>query len=130
MEELNKELSKVSDPYIINVAIAPRPASRPRFSSKGQVYNDPSYKKWLSDFSEIVRREWEYDCLEHVSHIAIVFNGQTKRADLDNLLKACLDGLVYSCVLKNDNLKVLDSIETSFIHVLNSEPSIFIKIFP
>lgn len=126
----NDEIRNVSDPYIINVDIRPRPASRPRFSSRGQVYNDPSYKQWLSDFGEIVRREWEYGALEHISHIEIIFNGPTRRGDLDNYLKACLDGLVYSRVLKNDNLTVLDSIETSFVHQLDTEPWIFIKIMP
>jgi len=126
----NDELRNVSDPYILNIDIPPRPASRPRFSSKGQVYNDPSYKDWLSNFSEIVRRDWLYDCLTHISHIEIVFNGPTKRGDLDNYLKSCLDGLVYSRVIKNDNLSVLDSIQTSFVHVKDADPWIFIKIYP
>lgn len=124
------ELQNVSDPYILNVNIQPRPASRPRFSSKGQVYSDPTYKAWLSDFSEIVRREWEEGALESVSHIQIVFNGPTRRGDLDNYLKACLDGLVYSRVLRNDNLAVIDSIETNFVHTKIGDPWIFIKIYP
>ena len=126
----NEILQNSSDPYIINVDIQPRPASRPRFSSKGQVYSDPSYKSWLPDFSEIVRRDWDYEPLDRISHIEIIFNGPTKRGDLDNYLKACLDGLVYSRVLRNDNLSVLDSIQTSFVHNKSSNPWIFIKIFP
>lgn len=130
MTDLNDELRNLSDPYIINVDIRPRPASRPRFSSKGQVYSDPSYKEWLSDFQQIVIREWPYEVLNTVSHIEIIFNGPTKRGDLDNYLKAVLDGLVYARVLKNDNLTVLSSIETSFILQKESDPWIFIKIFP
>lgn len=126
----NEILQNSSDPYIINVDIQPRPASRPRFSSKGQVYSDPSYKSWLTDFSEMVRRDWDYESLDRISHIEIIFNGPTKRGDLDNYLKACLDGLVYSRVLRNDNLSVLDSIQTSFVHNKSSNPWIFIKIFP
>lgn len=128
--DMNDELRNVSDPYILNVDIQPRPASRPRFSSKGQVYNDPSYKAWLSDFGQIVIREWSTSPLDSISHIEIIFNGPTKRGDLDNYLKACLDGLVYSGVLKNDNLAVLDSIQTSFNHQKEGKPWIFIKIYP
>ena len=116
--------------YAIDVSIAPRPATRPRFSSKGQVYNDPSYKAWLKDFSDMVRKKWDHDCLSQISHIEIVFHGQSRRGDLDNYLKACLDGLVYSQVIKNDNLGVLNSIETNFIHAKDTEPWILIKIFP
>lgn len=130
MTDMNDELTNVCDPYIIHVDIRPRPASRPRFSSKGRVYNDPSYREWLSEFSHIVIRDWPYNTLEHISHIEVFFNGQTKRGDLDNYLKAVLDGLVYSGVLKNDNLSVLDSIYTNFIHTKESKPWIFIKIFP
>lgn len=127
---INDELRNSSDPYILNIDIRPRPASRPRFSSRGQVYCDPSYRDWLSDFGEIVIREWPHQALDHISHIEIIFNGPTKRGDLDNYLKACLDGLVYARVLKNDNLSVLDSIQTSFIHHKESKPWIFVKIFP
>tara|TARA_B100000073_G_scaffold86658_1_gene67411 strand:- start:382 stop:753 length:372 start_codon:yes stop_codon:yes gene_type:complete len=116
--------------YAIDVSIAPRPATRPRFSSKGQVYNDPSYKAWLKDFSDMVRKKWDHDCLSQISHIEIVFHGQSRRGDLDNYLKACLDGLVYSQVIKNDNLGVLNSIETNFVHAKDAEPWILIKIFP
>ena len=116
--------------YAIDVGIAPRPATRPRFSSKGQVYNDPAYKAWLKSFSEIVRKKWEHECLTQISHIEIVFHGQSRRGDLDNYLKACLDGLVYSQVIKNDNLSVLNSIETNFVHVKDTEPWILVKIFP
>ena len=116
--------------YAIDVSIAPRPATRPRFSSKGQVYNDPSYKAWLKDFSDMVRKKWDHDCLSQISHIEIIFHGQSRRGDLDNYLKACLDGLVYSQVIKNDNLGVLNSIETNFIHAKDTEPWILIKIFP
>lgn len=123
-------LLNLHDPYILNIDIQPRPASRPRFSSKGQVYNDPSYRKWLSDFTELVIREWESEPLPTVSHIEILFNGPTKRGDLDNYLKACLDGLVYSGVIRNDNLQVVNSIHTSFIHTPNSSPWIMVKIYP
>ena len=114
----------------IDVEIAPRPATRPRFSSKGQVYNDPTYKAWLKEFSDMVRKKWDHDCLTHISHIEIVFHGQSRRGDLDNYLKACLDGLVYSQVIKNDNLGVLNSIGTNFTHEKVSDPCILIKIFP
>lgn len=124
------ELTKLGEPLTIKVPIAPRPASRPRFSSKGQVYNDPSYKQWLTDFTEIARRLWEHECLHHVSHIEVTFNGQTKRGDLDNYLKSALDGLVYSQVLSNDNLTVLDSIESKFIRIVNQDPWILFKIYP
>ncbi len=130
MDKLDTEVRTINDPYIIDVHIAPRPASRPRFSSKGQVYNDPTYKKWLTEFSGIVRRDWEFDCLNHVSHIDITFHGSTKRGDLDNYLKATLDGLVYSNVLKNDNLQVLNSIRTNFTYQKDIDPWIFIKIHP
>jgi Holliday junction resolvase RusA-like endonuclease len=123
-------LQNLSDPQVLRVDIAPRPACRPRFRSNGCVYNDPKYKEWLDDFSQIVMREWLKEPLTHVSHLSIVFNGETKRGDLDNYLKATLDGLVYAGVLKNDNLGVLDSIETSFIRTLNSPPWIIIKIHP
>lgn len=115
---------------LLRVNISPRPACRPRFRSNGCVYNDPKYKEWLDDFAHIVRREWLKEPLTHISHISIIFNGETKRGDLDNYLKATLDGLVYAGVLKNDNLGVLDSIETSFIRTLNSAPWILIKIQP
>ena len=128
--DLNDELRNVSDPYILNIDIRPRPASRPRFSSKGQVYSDPSYKEWLSQFTELVIREWEAEPLQTISHIEIIFNGPTKRGDLDNYLKACLDGLVYSGVIRNDNLQVVDSIHTSFIHTQTSPPWIMVKIYP
>lgn len=122
--------NRVGDPYLIKVPLAPRPASRPRFSSKGQVYNDSTYKKWLTEFSEIVRRDWEFECLTKVSHIEVTFNGPTKRGDLDNYLKASLDGLVYSRVLRNDNLTVLDSIQTKFIRIVDQDPWILFKIYP
>lgn len=128
--DINAELQNVSDPYILNIDIRPRPASRPRFSSKGQVYSDPSYKSWLTDFTEMVRRDWECEPLQTCSHIEVIFNGPTKRGDLDNYLKALLDGLVYSGVIRNDNLQVVDSIHTSFIHTPNSAPWIMVKIFP
>jgi Holliday junction resolvase RusA-like endonuclease len=115
---------------LLRAEIAPRPACRPRFRSNGCVYNDPKYKEWLDDFAQIVRREWLKEPLSHVSHISIIFNGETKRGDLDNYLKATLDGLVYAGVLKNDNLRVLDSIQTSFIRTLNGAPWIIIKIYP
>lgn len=121
-------LQNLSDPYVLRIDIAPRPACRPRFRSNGCVYNDPSYKAWLDDFAGIARRIWLEEPLTHVSHISVVFNGQTKRGDLDNYLKATLDGLVYAGVLKNDNLSVVDSIETNFIRTMCSEPWICIKI--
>ncbi len=126
MEGVNKQQFH----YAIDVEIAPRPATRPRYSSKGQVYNDPTYKGWLTDFSDIVRSKWEHNCLTQISHIEITFHGQTRRGDLDNYLKACLDGLVYSHVLKNDNLSVLNSIGTNFVHEKDADPWILIKIFP
>jgi hypothetical protein len=119
-----------SDPIILRADIAPRPACRPRFRSNGCVYNDPSYKAWLDDFSGIIRRIWLEEPLKQVSHISIIFNGLTKRGDLDNYLKATLDGLVYGGVLKNDNLSVIDSIETSFIRTILTDPWIIIKINP
>lgn len=131
MEPVTQELDplqNLSDPYMLRVDIAPRPAARPRFRSNGCVYNDPSYKAWLDEFSGIVRRIWLEEPLTHVSHISIVFNGQTKRGDLDNYLKATLDGLVYAGVLKNDNLSVIDSIETHFIRTMLSAPWICISI--
>ena len=124
------EIAMLGDPYFIRVPLAPRPASRPRFNSKGQVYNDATYKKWLSDFTEIVRRDWEFECFTKVSHIEVTFNATTKRGDLDNYLKAALDGLVYSQVLHNDNLTVLDSIQTKFIRIVGTDPWILFKIYP
>lgn len=129
MDDKN-EMVSLSDPKILRVDIAPRPACRPRFTSKGQVYNDPSYKNWLCDFAQIVLREWIGDPVETCSHLKIIFNGPTKRGDLDNYLKACLDGLVYGRVLKNDNLRVVDSIETSFIRTVDRDPWILIMIYP
>lgn len=129
--QLNLEqLQNLAEPLVLRVDIAPRPACRPRFRSNGCVYNDPSYKAWLDEFAGIVRRTWPDDPLKHISHISIIFNGQTKRGDLDNYLKATLDGLVYGGVLKNDNLSVIDSIETSFIRTMDSDPWIVIKIDP
>lgn len=119
-----------SDPIILRADIAPRPACRPRFRSNGCVYNDPTYKAWLDDFAGLVRRIWLGESLSHVSHISIVFNGETKRGDLDNYLKATLDGLVYAGVLKNDNLSVIDSIETSYLRAVNGGAWIGIKIIP
>jgi Holliday junction resolvase RusA-like endonuclease len=122
------EMNILGEQIIFKVAIAPRPACRPRFRNNGCVYNDPSYKTWLDDFSGLVRRVWLKDPLKHVSHISIVFNGETKRGDLDNYLKATLDGLVYAGVIKNDNLGVIDSMEINFIRTLLSDPWILIKI--
>ena len=132
MTDINKELRNISDPYILNIDIQPRPASRPRYPGKngGRPYTDAAYRAWLSDFQQIVIREWLQPPLEHVSHLEIIFNGPTKRGDLDNYLKACLDGLVKAGVLKNDNLSVLDSIETHFIKNTIKPPWIFIKLFP
>lgn len=123
------ELRNLQEPYVLRVNIAPRPACRPRFRSNGCVYNDPGYKAWLDQFAQIVTREWLKEPLTHISHISIIFNGETKRGDLDNYLKATLDGLVYAGVLKNDNLRVIDSIETNFIKALTGEPWIVIKIY-
>jgi len=114
----------------LRIEIAPRPACRPRFRSNGCVYNDPSYKVWLDEFAGMARRIWLDDPLKKVSHLKIIFNGETKRGDLDNYLKAALDGLVYAGVLKNDNLSVIDSIETSFIRTLLSPPWIVVLIEP
>ena len=127
--DLEDKSNKLGDPYLIKVPLAPRPASRPRFSSKGQVYNDATYKKWLTDFTEIVRRDWEFECFAKVSHIEVTFNGPTKRGDLDNYLKAALDGLVYSRVLRSDNLTVLDSIQTQFIRIVGTDPWILFTIY-
>ena len=127
--ELERDAKELGDPYLIKVPLAPRPASRPRFSSKGQVYNDATYKKWLTDFTEFVRRDWEFECFAKVSHIEVTFNGPTKRGDLDNYLKAALDGLVYSRVLRNDNLTVLDSIQTKFIRIVDQDPWILFRIY-
>lgn len=123
-------LSLIGNQIQLKIQIAPRPACRPRFRSNGCVYNDPSYKAWLDEFAGIVRRIWLGEPLKRVTHLKIVFNGETKRGDLDNYLKAALDGLVYGGVLKNDNLSVIDSIETSFIKTMLSDPWIVIKIDP
>lgn len=113
---------------ILTVPIAPRAASRPRFGKNGCVYTDSTYKQWLSDFQQLAMRLWEHPTVHHCNHLEVVFNGPTKRGDLDNYLKAALDGLVYAGVLKNDNLTVLDSIETRFIKLVGSDPWIWFKI--
>jgi len=131
MIQTQLELEAISDfgnPIQLKIQIAPRPACRPRFRSNGCVYNDPSYKAWLDEFAGLVRRIWLGDALSHVSHISIVFNGETKRGDLDNYLKATLDGLVYGGVIKNDNLSVIDSIETSYSRAVSGGAWIGIKI--
>jgi len=112
----------------LQVPIAPRPASRPRFSSRGCVYTDATYKRWLTDFKELARKLWQENTLQHCEHMEVVFNGVARRGDLDNYLKAALDGLVYAGVIKNDNLTVLDSIETRHIRLPDKEPWILFKI--
>ena len=112
----------------LQVPIAPRPASRPRFSSKGCVYTDSTYKRWLTEFKDQAQRLWKKATLQRCSHMEVVFNGVHKRGDLDNYLKAALDGLVYAGVIKNDNLTVLDSIETRYITIHESDPWIVFNI--
>lgn len=122
-------MERVDGAFLLHIDITPRPAARPRFSSKGRVYCDPSYKAWLTEFSELVRQEWNGEVLQKISHIEIVINGPTRRGDLDNHCKSILDGLVYAKVLRNDNLAVLDSLNANFLQVKGSEPWIRIKIF-
>ena len=52
--------------YTIQIDITPKPAARPRFSSKGRVYNDPSYKAWLKEFADLVREQWDNDVLQRI----------------------------------------------------------------
>ena len=115
--------------YTIQVDITPKPAARPRFSSKGRVYNDPSYKAWLKEFADLVREQWDNDVLQRISHMDITINGTTRRGDLDNHAKSILDGLVHARVLRNDNLAVLDSLNLNFLRVEGEEPWIKIKIY-
>ena len=122
-------MERLDGAYVLQIDITSRPASRPRFSSKGRVYTDPTYKKWLEEFSDLVRNEWDFEVLQKISHIEIVINGTSRRGDLDNHCKSILDGLVYAKVLRNDNLAVLDSLNATFIQVKHSDPWIRIKIF-
>ncbi len=122
-------MERLEGAYLLEIDITPRPASRPRFSSKGRVYNDPTYKAWLTEFADLVRQEWDREALQKISHIEIVINGPTRRGDIDNHCKSILDGLVYAKVLRNDNLAVLDSLNASFLQIKGSDPWIRIKIF-
>ena len=114
--------------YTIQVDITPKPAARPRFSSKGRVYNDPSYKAWLKDFADLVREQWDNDVLQRISHMDITINGPARSAAPIDHAKSILDGLVYAKVIRNDNLAVLDSLNLSFLKVEDEEPWIKIKI--
>ena len=113
----------------LRVPIAPRPASRPRFSSKGCVYNAPDYRKWLTEFKLLARPLWGKNPLQHCEHMEVVFNGTSRRGDIDNYLKASLDGLVYAGVIKNDNLNVLDSVEVKYSNNTDLSPSILFNIY-
>ena len=114
---------------LLIIEIEPKPASRPRFCGRGQVYNEPKYSAWLREFAALAKNSWEYDTLSHVSHVEILINGPSRRGDIDNHAKAILDGLVRAGVLKGDNLIVLDSISARFSHSKITDPCIIIKLF-
>ena len=113
--------------FIIN--IAPRPASRPRCTRRGIVYTDPTYKTWLETFAALIQDDWHRAPLQRIEHISILINGPSRRGDIDNHIKSVLDGLVRAGVLRNDNLKVLDSIHANFSDSKHTDPCIMVQIF-
>ena len=67
--------------------------------------------------------------METVSHMEVVISGPNRRGDLDNHLKAILDGLQRAKVLRSDNLKVVDSISARFQSSDKADPWILVKLF-
>ena len=116
-------------PRLFIVPIVPRPASRPRCTRRGVVYTDPTYKTWLETFAALVQDDWFREPLQSISHISILINGPSRRGDIDNHIKSVLDGLVRAGILRNDNLKVLDSIHASFSDSKHTDPCIMVQIF-
>ena len=116
-------------PRLIIVDITPKPASRPRCSRQGMVYTEPTYRTWLETFSALVQKQWHRKPLERVSHLEVVISGPNRRGDIDNHLKAILDGLQYAKVIRSDNLKVVDSISARFSPCKTAGPWILIKLF-
>ena len=116
-------------PRLIVVDIEPKPASRPRCSRQGRAYTEPGYRAWLETFSALVQKQWHRQPLESVSHIEVVISGPNRRGDIDNHLKAILDGLQYAKVIRSDNLKVVDSISARFQSSNKADPWIIVKLF-
>lgn len=116
------------EPIFFLIDIEPKPAARPRFF-RGRVHTEPKYKLWQQQCTQLLRLQWDREPLQRVEHIHFVFVAANRRPDIDNLIKACLDSIVYANILKQDNLVVLDSISASYEHTKDYKPCILIRIY-
>jgi Holliday junction resolvase RusA-like endonuclease len=95
------------------LALAPRPASRPRCTCHGKfpsVYNDPAYATWLKAATEQIRAELEEPFEGDVWVAVEVIVRRPKKTvkvrpsgDIDNYLKGIFDAMTRAAVWTDDD---------------------------
>lgn len=89
----------------IDIACKPIPKARPRVV-KGRAYTEKrtvEYEKLISDHAFVQAKKARWKVTEEPLFIAISFFNPNPNADIDNLIKAVLDGLKKAkCVFKDD----------------------------
>ena len=83
---------------------APPSANRMYRVGKGRMYRASAYKSWLSETYYLIDNRPDHPIEKLVSVHVDAYPLDGRRRDLDNYLKASLDGLEYWRILSNDRL--------------------------
>lgn len=102
------------------LALPPRPASRPQFTCRGRfavAYNDPKYKAWLADATELLALQpipegWDKDAPFAVRLRFNVLKPRTSKLlypkpDIDNYEKSFLDAVTKVGTIWADDSQVI-----------------------
>jgi Holliday junction resolvase RusA-like endonuclease len=98
----------------IRLYLPPYPCQRAQVAN-GHAYYKEAYRVWMADAVKDFKRQWRgRNKINRLDKLSMQFYGWSRAYDLSNLFKSAEDAAVKSEVLKNDNLTVIQHIESAW----------------
>ena len=110
---LDTSIEVVRSRVELTLDLYPYPKQRARVTHKG-TFHIHAYQDWLKEAIFQLRQQWKSQPLQSISKLSVQFYGKSARSDLDNLVGAVMDALVKAEVIRNDNLTVINHLETAW----------------
>jgi Holliday junction resolvase RusA-like endonuclease len=98
----------------LRLHIPPYPCQRAQVAN-GRAYYKPAYQQWKQEAKKVCRDYWKgREPLLKIVKLSMQFYGWSRAYDLSNLFKSVEDAMVAAEILRDDNLTVIQHIESAW----------------
>lgn len=112
----------------IRLYLPPYPCQRAQVAN-GRAYYKPAYQRWKQEAKSACALHWKgRPAITQVEKLSMQFYGWSRAYDLSNLFKAVEDAMVSAGILRDDNLTVIQHIESAW-EKASSKQNQYIDVF-